>query len=228
MRVNDVMSTNVLTVNSREPLERARSTMNTRRVHHLVVVDGNKVVGLVTAELLAWGEAAGIARVEDVMFRHVVSGTPDLTIQKAANLLRGRTAGALPIRARAPGRHCDHLRPPGRSRSGSRAAGAGIAPMDAEGSRQEASRRHCGRAREVSTSSRRISGNGWARNRTEKKESDDEERDWPIAARAVDRRADSVARRRDARHCAAGPGSPPTSTPASRAAFVCPSPSATV
>ena len=42
------------------------------------------------------------------------------------------------------------------------------------------------------------------------------------------RGSDSAACRTDARHCAAGPGSPPTSTPASRAAFVCPSPSATV
>jgi CBS domain-containing protein len=52
---------------------------------------------VVTSELLAWGEAEGIARVEDVMFRHVVTGTPDLTIREAANLLRGRTIGALPI-----------------------------------------------------------------------------------------------------------------------------------
>jgi acetoin utilization protein AcuB len=97
MRVRDVMSTQVLTVAQHEPLERARSAMSARPVHHLVVVDGSKVVGLVTPELLAWGEAEGIARVEDVMFRHVVSGTPDLTIRRAANLLRGRTIGALPI-----------------------------------------------------------------------------------------------------------------------------------
>jgi CBS domain-containing protein len=70
MRVTDVMSTQVLTVDQHQPLERARSTMSTRPVHHLVVVDGSKVVGLVTPELLAWGEAEGIARVEDVMFRH--------------------------------------------------------------------------------------------------------------------------------------------------------------
>ena len=97
MRIKDVMSREVLTVDLHEPLERARSAMTLRRVHHLVVVDGRNVVGLVSAELLAWGEAAGIARVEDVMFRHVVSGTPHLTLREAANLLRGRTVGALPI-----------------------------------------------------------------------------------------------------------------------------------
>ena len=76
MRVKDVMSTKVLTIDLHEPIERARAEMDSRRVHHLVVVDGGRVVGVVTSELLAWGEAEGIARVEDVMFRHVVTGTP--------------------------------------------------------------------------------------------------------------------------------------------------------
>ena len=97
MRVRDVMSTKVLTIDLREPLECARAEMDLRRVHHLVVVDAGRVVGVITPELVAWGEAQGIARVEDVMFRHVVSGTPNLTIRQAANLMRGRMAGALPI-----------------------------------------------------------------------------------------------------------------------------------
>ena len=42
------------------------------------------------------------------------------------------------------------------------------------------------------------------------------------------RGSDSITCRRDARHSATGLGSPPTSTAASRAAFVYPSPSATV
>jgi hypothetical protein len=42
------------------------------------------------------------------------------------------------------------------------------------------------------------------------------------------RGSDSVACRTDGRRCAAGPGSPPTSRPASRTAVVCPSPSTTV
>ncbi len=97
MRVKDVMTTKVVTIDLHAPLERARSEMDLRRVHHLVVVDGARVVGLVTSELVSWGEAEGIARVEDVMFRHVVTGTPELTIRAVANLMRGRTAGAVPI-----------------------------------------------------------------------------------------------------------------------------------
>ena len=97
MRVRDVMSTKVVTIDLQEPLERARSAMSSRRVRHLVVVDGGNLVGLVTPELVAWGEAEGIARVEDVMVRHLVAGAPELTIRGAAKLLRGRTIGALPI-----------------------------------------------------------------------------------------------------------------------------------
>jgi CBS domain-containing protein len=97
MRVKDVMSTKVLTIDLHEPLEQARSEMDLGRVHHLVVVDGARVVGVVTSELVAWGEAEGIARVEDVMFRHIVTGSPNLTIRAVANLMRGRTVGALPI-----------------------------------------------------------------------------------------------------------------------------------
>ena len=97
MRVKDVMSKRVLTVALHETLLRAREIMDLKRVHHLVVVDRKRVVGLITSELLAWGQAEGIQRVEDVMFRHVVSGAPELTIREAANLLRGRTVGALPI-----------------------------------------------------------------------------------------------------------------------------------
>jgi CBS domain-containing protein len=97
MRVKDVMSTRVLTLDQHEPLECARAEMDLRHVHHLVVVDGERVVGVITPELVAWGEAEGIARVEDVMFRQIVTGTPNLTIRAVANLLRGRPVGALPI-----------------------------------------------------------------------------------------------------------------------------------
>ena len=97
MRISDVMTTNVHTVDALESLAGARKAMQDRGIHHLVVVRDGRVAGLVTSELLDWGEAESIARVEDVMFRHVASGTPDLTVRQAADLLRGRAAGALPI-----------------------------------------------------------------------------------------------------------------------------------
>ena len=66
MRLKDVMSTRVKTVGPRASLERARSIMTLQHIHHLVIIKGSQVVGLVTDDALAWGEAEGIARVEDV------------------------------------------------------------------------------------------------------------------------------------------------------------------
>jgi len=97
MRIREVMGRHVRTVDERESIERARTLMELRRIHHLVVVDGRRIVGLVSSEMLQRGEAEGIARVEDVMQRHVPVAAPDLTVRQAANLLRGQTAGALPV-----------------------------------------------------------------------------------------------------------------------------------
>jgi acetoin utilization protein AcuB len=97
MRLEDVMSRQVQTIGAQESLERARALMRLRRIHHLVVVEGRSVIGVVTDDVLQRGEAEGIGRVEDVMYRNVVTGTPDLTVREAANLMRGRAIGAVPI-----------------------------------------------------------------------------------------------------------------------------------
>jgi len=97
MRLKDVMSRQVQTIGAQESLERARALMRLRRIHHLVVVEGRSVIGVVTDDVLQRGEAEGIGRVEDVMFRHIVTGTPQLTVREAANLMRGRAVGAVPV-----------------------------------------------------------------------------------------------------------------------------------
>jgi len=97
MRISEVMTRKVRSVDQHESIERARTLMELRRIHHLVVVDGPRIVGLVSLEMLERGAAEGIARVEDVMSRHVLVASPDLTVKQAAILLRGRTAGALPV-----------------------------------------------------------------------------------------------------------------------------------
>ncbi|MEO8077932.1 MAG: CBS domain-containing protein [Acidobacteriota bacterium] len=97
MRVSEVMTGKVQTVDQHERIERARTLMRLRGIHHLVVVEGLRIVGLVSSEMLDRGEAEGIAHVEDIMLRHVLVASPELTITRAAKLLRGRTAGALPV-----------------------------------------------------------------------------------------------------------------------------------
>jgi CBS-domain-containing membrane protein len=103
MRVTDVMSTNVRRVDARETIEYARKLMNDAGVRHLVVFDGLRMTGLVSADQLDRGAAEGILRVEDVMRRHVRCAAPETTVPRAAALLRADFGGALPIG------HDDHV-----------------------------------------------------------------------------------------------------------------------
>jgi CBS domain-containing protein len=72
--------------------------MRLRGLHHLVVIDRGEVVGVLTESALQVRQAEGVAKVEDAMSRHVVTGTPGMTVREAANLMRGRAAeGVLPV-----------------------------------------------------------------------------------------------------------------------------------
>jgi CBS domain-containing protein len=95
MRLRDVMSTKVESVRPGETLERAQTMMRMRRIHHLAVIDRRMVVGSLTEGALQIRDAEGVAKVEGAMSRRVVIGTPDMTVRRAANLMRGRPEGAL-------------------------------------------------------------------------------------------------------------------------------------
>jgi len=99
MRLKDIMSTTVESVRPGETLERAQALMQLRRLHHLVVIEHQQVVGILADAALQVRRAEGVAKVEDAMSRHVVTGTPDMTVRQAANLMRGRPEGALPVLA---------------------------------------------------------------------------------------------------------------------------------
>jgi CBS domain-containing protein len=93
----DVMTKKVESVGPLDTLEHAQMLMQLRGIHHLVVVDRHQVVGLLSDGPLQTRIAEGVKYVEDAMSRHVVTGTPDMTIREAANRMRGRADGALPV-----------------------------------------------------------------------------------------------------------------------------------
>jgi CBS-domain-containing membrane protein len=97
MRLADIMTTRVERVGTHETPTRARSLMRLRRIHHLVVVDDHHVKGLLTEESLRGPDADAASTVEPLMTTRVATAPPDLTVRKAANLLRGSTVGALPV-----------------------------------------------------------------------------------------------------------------------------------
>lgn len=98
MRVQEVMSRAVQTVSVAESAENARQRMRTNRIHHLVATRGTEIVGVVSSrDLDSLGSFRQVQTVEDVMASPAVTGAPEMTIRQAANLLRGRTIGCLPV-----------------------------------------------------------------------------------------------------------------------------------
>lgn len=95
MRVLEVMNDDVRTVPSAMPAQQARSLMRTDRIHHLVVVDGRRIVGVLSERDAV--RARGASTVGQLMTTPVVTIEQDATVRKAANAMRGRTIGCLPV-----------------------------------------------------------------------------------------------------------------------------------
>jgi acetoin utilization protein AcuB len=98
MRLRDIMQAKVQTVSPRESAAVAFERMRRAKIRHLVVQDGKKVVGVLSdRDVAGMGSLRQVETVEDVMSSPALTGSPDLTLRQAANLLRGRTMGCLPI-----------------------------------------------------------------------------------------------------------------------------------
>ena len=98
MRLQEIMERNVVTLPSEASEDQALELMRRGRFHHVVVVHGGEVVGVVSARDL--DDSANRFRIErtlgDVMTPAVtVAGRT--TVREAANLMRGRTIGCLPV-----------------------------------------------------------------------------------------------------------------------------------
>lgn len=100
MRLGEVMSTDVIAVSPVHSAERAWSEMRLRHIRHLVVMDGQRVVGVLSDRDLGGRLGARLRKgrtVSDLMARQVVSADPKTTLRQAANRMRGRTIGCLPV-----------------------------------------------------------------------------------------------------------------------------------
>ena len=98
MRVKDVMTRRVETVSIADSALSAREKMRSQRIRHLVALDGKDIAGVVSSrDLATMGLSPGGPRVEDVMTFPALAVAPETTVRQAANLLRGRTMGCLPV-----------------------------------------------------------------------------------------------------------------------------------
>jgi acetoin utilization protein AcuB len=111
MNVADVMTACPITTDPYTPVLEARRLMLDKRIRHLLVIDGPKLVGIVTdrdirlnlpspaTSLSVWEINYLIARmtVASVMTRDVVTIGPRQDAKEAARLMLDRKIGALPV-----------------------------------------------------------------------------------------------------------------------------------
>lgn len=100
MRIQDVMSTKVETIDPSQSADDAWSIMEMNDIHHLVVVEYGEVVGVVSSRDLGGKNGAAQrrgVRVSDIMHAKPVTASPTDTIRQAANKLRGHGIGCLPV-----------------------------------------------------------------------------------------------------------------------------------
>jgi len=112
LRVRDVMTAEVTTLQRNDKLTLADDIMRLGRIRHLPVVDENgQLAGIVTqrdlfrgalAKALGYGERAqrklmDTLVVKEVMTSEVITTTPDTPLAEAAHVLMERKIGCLPV-----------------------------------------------------------------------------------------------------------------------------------
>jgi acetoin utilization protein AcuB len=92
------MKTGVETISLDQSAEAALNRMRRARIRHLVVRDRDKIVGIISErDIKGLGSFRHVESVEEVMSSPAVTASPDMSLKQAANLLRGRTIGCLPV-----------------------------------------------------------------------------------------------------------------------------------
>lgn len=113
MLVRDIMTTNVITISPSTGVLEARKILDSKHFRRLPVVEKGRLVGLVTdkrLEKLASDESIDNIRdlvysiasayrtpVRNIMETHVVTATPEMTIEEALSLAQSKKVGALVV-----------------------------------------------------------------------------------------------------------------------------------
>ena len=96
MRIFEVMTEGVQVVPPTLPAQDAWELMRRKRIHHLLVMDGADIVGVLSARDVGAAPAIGHTA-GDLMTSSVVTVQRDDTIRTLANRMRGRTIGCAPV-----------------------------------------------------------------------------------------------------------------------------------
>lgn len=100
MYIRDIMTESVHTIGEDAVAEQAYQRMKELNIHHLVVVRGETVVGVVSERDLGGKQGNAMSAnhtVGDFESQDILTVHPDATIQEAASLLKGYNIGCLPV-----------------------------------------------------------------------------------------------------------------------------------
>jgi acetoin utilization protein AcuB len=100
VRVQEVMKKKVETVTAETSAAEAWNRMQMGKIHHLVVMRGTQVVGILSNRDMGGPNDPDYRNgrtVAELMTPSVVTARKDTTLREAANLMRGRTIGSLPV-----------------------------------------------------------------------------------------------------------------------------------
>ncbi len=111
MKVRDIMVTDVATLEVTDELSLANDIMKLGRIRHLPVVDGKKLVGIISErDLFRSSLATALGqnslsvrnlmkaiRIRDIMNTKVVTVPPDADLKNAVRLMLERKIGCVPV-----------------------------------------------------------------------------------------------------------------------------------
>ena len=101
MLVRDIMQSRVITATPQTGVPEALGVLRTRGVRHLVIVDGDTLVGIVSDRDLkqagALDERLGQWTIGEIMTRSVITIEPSAPVEDAAQLMLTEKISALPV-----------------------------------------------------------------------------------------------------------------------------------
>ena len=102
MHLHEIMSRNLFTVSPKASLAEAAKLMRDHNVGALPVVEGEKVVGILTdrdiaVRALAGNKNAVSLAVSEIMSRELVFGHPEMDVHEAAQLMANEQIRRLPV-----------------------------------------------------------------------------------------------------------------------------------
>ncbi|HOY04301.1 MAG TPA: CBS domain-containing protein [Saprospiraceae bacterium] len=100
-RLQSLMTSNVITLTPEDTLGQARALFLEKRIHHLPIIEGKILVGMVTSwDIFKLGKSAeeyNDIRIYDVMTRKLATLEPDSHLGAAAEVLMQHLFHAIPI-----------------------------------------------------------------------------------------------------------------------------------